>query len=594
MLKCRIDVPPVVKAMLGNVAKNHMSRAFGTKEGGWTIEPWRGQRKRADTGKMIRKGFREENRMSDKFVTAVNHIDLAFVFEEKEHEEFLELYLERMLQVLERIPESHFGIEQVCHFRKLEKRRPDLFEKVKEMLRANRIELMGAMGSSAETNFPNGESFVRNQLMGLRWAKEHLETEPTVEENSELQSKAVRIESRISDHGNMRKEQLICVNGLPWRRREWVLLKEREFNGIQEVLCGGIPLPIVKSDGKTYFQADLPSGGIACFDAVFGGKSDAVCGESMGSAILRNGEPESGAGSEKETLREIGNEFQIESSDGTELFAMNGRNRLSGVRETLMEECIEISGEFPNLWWNREENHLRWMARFGVRKDESAVRLHLSLDWKGTAARIRLKLPCLVNAAKAFYEVPFGVTERSAYGVRPTARGEWPDAWVKPSEYSSQYGQHEYDFLLIPYRGSWKEANVLKMAQEFNNEILAFRTKDLRGLTEEREQPAEGKITMDDAEKAERMEARTYLRVDRPNLVLSGVKYAEDGSGDLVIRLYESYGEETTGLLYVDGAKAAWFSDVTERKGRVVSFEGDAIPVHCDPFEIKTFRMKRL
>lgn len=805
--------------------------------------------------------------MKDNYVVAVSHIDLAFVIREEELAELLEIYLERVVNLLERHPDAHFALEQICHYRRLKKVRPQLFQKVKQLLKEGRLEMMGAMASTMETNFPNGECFVRNQLMGLKWAEENLEIRPDCawlidtfginaqipqilkqfgfkelfanrfggdkrydlfyakgldgskllvlgrdsysynllpgsqglvfcrsrndidklflqartlqadwphlvayyieneiplseyymekvqaldgqdgnryrlssykeyiqalrdsdfeapviwgdlnpeftgtyglrnqihvenrraetllleadkwtallgcsENNAELEEcwwtmffnqfhdvfsgshedrtyfkvlerfrfvkdKAAQALKKAmghicqdgqtiprSEHTNGGKISLLCINGLPWKRKEWIPV-ERTDDGWEQVCQDGVPLPMARHGEKLYFQAELPAVGIARFDLV-PGKADVLeeklpsgercvigneylsldldARDGIKALTLADGRKMMENAADFLTVQKDTGSFQIEDCDGTELYAMNGRTSLSEVRRSGFLESVELSGEFPRLQWNREPGYLKWKAEFTIRKDEPAVRLHLSLDWKGEAARIRFKLPCLVNAGQAVYEIPFGVVERSSYSARPTAKGEWPahrfvayedssaglavvnrgvagvelngqtlaftllraygegpGAWVEPTEVSSQHGLHEYDFLLIPYRGSYKEADIVRRAQEFNEEVLLF----------------EG---MEPLQK----QSLSYLEIDRPNLVLSGVKYAQDGSGEIVVRYYETYGEETSGVIYCPWAGKVFLSDVAERRGSELTNENGRISVTCRPFEIQTLRI---
>ena len=46
-------------------------------------------------------------------------------------------------------------------------------------------------------------------------------------------------------------------------------------------------------------------------------------------------------------------------------------------------------------------------------------------------------------------------------------------------------------------------------------------------------------------------------RSSNPGLVIEAVKLAEDGSGDVIVRLYESLGERSTGLVTANFASAA-------------------------------------
>ena len=90
------------------------------------------------------------------YVVGVSHIDMAFVMREEAQEEMIDILLERITGALERKRELTFALEQTAHYRKLEKRRPDLFRKVKELLAEGHLEFMGGMATTAETNFPNG------------------------------------------------------------------------------------------------------------------------------------------------------------------------------------------------------------------------------------------------------------------------------------------------------------------------------------------------------------------------------------------------------------------------------------------------------
>ena len=63
-------------------------------------------------------------------------------------------------------------LEQVAHFRTLAQKRPDLIARLRHYLQEGRLEFAGGLASTLETNGPSGESFVRNQLLGLRFIRE--------------------------------------------------------------------------------------------------------------------------------------------------------------------------------------------------------------------------------------------------------------------------------------------------------------------------------------------------------------------------------------------------------------------------------------
>ena len=304
--------------------------------------------------------------------------------------------------------------------------------------------------------------------------------------------------------------------------------------------------------------------------------------------------------------------FQIETPNGGEIFASSGTIDPPTISTDAMGQRMTLSGQFPAMKWNKGQNRLKWSLDLQANAGEPALGLRLWLDWFGEGTRIRLNIPTLIDSAQGVYEIPFGVVCRRVYRPRGTAKGEWPAhrfvaledqkkglalvnrgvagvevsggtlsstlirayypgpmAWVPPTAETSQHGQHTYDFLLIPYAGSWKSAGVVRQAQEFNTPARLAEGCRVPG----------GQISL--------------LTIDRENLVLSSVKTAEDGSGDLLIRFYETFGQETAGTIALPGAESACLSDVTEAPGAAISCAGGRIPVSCRPFEIQPIRVKR-
>lgn len=106
------------------------------------------------------------------------HTDLAWRGDERQYADYLEQFVVILVDILEQNPEITYVIEQAYHYRGLLSRRPDLIEKLKKYIDEGRIEVMGGMMSTADTNVPGMESLVRNQLMGLRWFRENMDAQP--------------------------------------------------------------------------------------------------------------------------------------------------------------------------------------------------------------------------------------------------------------------------------------------------------------------------------------------------------------------------------------------------------------------------------
>lgn len=106
------------------------------------------------------------------FVVGLTHIDLAWKKDSQEHEEIMEKAVVQLLDVLDTVPGYTYVIEQAAHYRTMARRRPDLVARLRTYVRSGRLEFAGGLASTLETNGPSGESFVRNQILGLRFVDE--------------------------------------------------------------------------------------------------------------------------------------------------------------------------------------------------------------------------------------------------------------------------------------------------------------------------------------------------------------------------------------------------------------------------------------
>ncbi len=88
--------------------------------------------------------------------------------------------------------------------------------------------------------------------------------------------------------------------------------------------------------------------------------------------------------------------------------------------------------------------------------------------------------------------------------------------------------------------------------------------------------------------------AQALFEIDAPNIILEAVKPAEDGSGDVIVRLYEAMRTATrctlsTTLPMSDAAE----TNMLERNGRSIAVNDGKVKLDFRPFEIKTLRLAR-
>ena len=84
------------------------------------------------------------------------------------------------------------------------------------------------------------------------------------------------------------------------------------------------------------------------------------------------------------------------------------------------------------------------------------------------------------------------------------------------------------------------------------------------------------------------------LVVDEPNVFIDTVKPAEDGSGDVIVRMYEAKKADTNCALGVNiPARKVWACDMLENKLEELSLEEGCVKLHFGTFEVKTLRIEK-
>ena len=121
--------------------------------------------------------------------------------------------------------------------------------------------------------------------------------------------------------------------------------------------------------------------------------------------------------------------------------------------------------------------------------------------------------------------------------------------------------------------GDWRAANTFRRACELNQPVVVATPPKHPG------------------------ERRRFslLRLEPDNLVLAGLKRAED-SADWIVRFYETHGRRTDAALTVlSPFRAAWEVDLLEDKAgpELEIHSGNSLSIPVKPYEIKTVRLRR-
>ena len=234
---------------------------------------------------------------------------------------------------------------------------------------------------------------------------------------------------------------------------------------------------------------------------------------------------------------------------------------------------------------------------------ENRVTFSTSVDWRETHRLLKVSFPTVIYSENGINEIQFGYVERPMYRSRIYDRERFE---VCNHRYSAvcdggngfavlndcKYGigmedgaleltllrastcpdmqadkrSHTFTYGITGWDGSFQESDVVRQGYEMNE--TPFITE---GIT--------GQFSLAD--------------VSADHVILDTVKMAEDGSGDVILRLYECKRRiGNTDVKVNVPFEEAWECDMLERKESCLPVTDRTIHLEFKAFEIKTVRMK--
>jgi alpha-mannosidase len=252
--------------------------------------------------------------------------------------------------------------------------------------------------------------------------------------------------------------------------------------------------------------------------------------------------------------------------------------------------------------------------RITLESGSRRIDFHTTIDWKEQHKLLKVEFPVSVCADEAIHEIQFGYVKRpnhvsrrydaDRYEVcchRYTALAEAGHgvavlndckygvsvngssinltllkAPVIPDMYADQ-GKHTFTYSLYIYNGSFADGGTVQNAYELN-----FPVQKAEGAE------AESLFTVVEG-------SNSAVRAPKApcSVLLETAKEADDGSGDVILRLYESQKTAVNCTLHcLWKIKKAFQTDMKEENAEELDFNGDSVPLRFRPFEIKTLRLQ--
>lgn len=246
-----------------------------------------------------------------------------------------------------------------------------------------------------------------------------------------------------------------------------------------------------------------------------------------------------------------------------------------------------------------EHGSSRIIQDFSIYKELDFIRVKTTIDWHEKQAMLKLSFPMKMNYRRNTHEIPYGVAQREPDGQEYPIQtfvdvegtnpgldtnmnglsilndGKFAASTTRKAVAltllrSPAYANHEpyeldeameyvyldqgvqtFTYGLYPHDGNWESAQTVRRSRELNRKPIAL---------------------FETYHKGELPQSLSFLEISEPNIMLTVLKEAEDGSQDLILRMYETAGRKTEATLFLKTLKKE-------------------IKTTFTPFEIKTLRL---
>ena len=274
------------------------------------------------------------------------------------------------------------------------------------------------------------------------------------------------------------------------------------------------------------------------------------------------------------------------------------------TEEPVTIEIAEAHDLIGKIKLTRKIHHSTIRQLITLRKDSRRIDFETTIDWQESHKLLKVAFPVNIFAKEAIHEIQFGHIRRPNHRSRPFDRDRFEvcnHRWTALTEENrgvailndSKYGinvlensinltllksalapdpvadrgTQTFTYSLFYWNGSFSDCDVVREGYELNYPVLV--------------QPG-------DAGEA------SIFSIDERNIILETVKMAEDGSGDIILRMYESKRNFThcTFSTILPMNKATQ-TDMLEKNINELDIVDGKIKLEFRPFEIKTIRLSK-
>lgn len=457
-------------------------------------------------------------------------------------------------------------------------------------------------------------------LPGSSIAKVYVDAEKAFHEIldgvAELQADA------LSELTDQKESQAVTVfNSLSFPRKMLVELPAAFANGAKTV--DGIAVQVQKIGDTVKASVEVPScGAVSLIPAEGQVEEKAVAVETCdGGFTMENSQVKAVINEKGEVisfvLKESGREFAADAMNRFHLYKdvprmfdawdidsnyidqeiEAAKNVAVSMEADGLEGVLKVTGEISNSTFTQ---YIRLAA------DSRRIEFETEIDWKEMHRLLKTGFPVNVYAENGINEMQFGFVEHPTHRSRAydkdrfevcnhrysaLADGAHGAAVLNDCKYGiSMNGNaleltllragtcpemcadnrvHHFTYAFTAWEGSFAESDVVRQGYELNVKPVV----------------AGGAVPTFSA-----------LTIDKENVILDTMKPAEDGSGDIILRLYESKKAAVLATVTLSDllqGEKVYLCDMLENCKEEISVENGEISLNFRAFEVKTVRIKK-
>ncbi len=412
-------------------------------------------------------------------------------------------------------------------------------------------------------------------------------------------------------------------NSLSFEREALVELPQSFAEGA--LTLEGEPVPVQQAEGKVKALVRIPSCGAVSLvpeaekDVKAGTAATTSVKEDGGNYVLENSKVKAIVNNKGELtsfiLKESGREFAAGPLNKLRLYKdvprlfdawdIDSNYTLQEV-EALTDARVEVVAEGLEgvLKVSGRISESTFVQYIRLAADSTRVTFETEIDWKELHRLLKATFPVNVYAENGINEMQFGYVERPAHRSRLYDKdrfevcnhrysafcdGSHGAAVLNDCKYGismndnaleltllraaatpemrADNGMQTFTYAFTAWEGSFADCDVVRQGYELNvaPPVTGGAVKAFSGLT-----------------------------VDRANVILDTMKPAEDGSGDVILRLYEAKKAATDAEISLGfDASGASLCDMLENVTEELELADGKLKLSFRAFEIKTVRVKR-